>query len=101
MQCIVPSKDDLYRQLKNIKQSNVLGRSSNLNKLLEYLVEKEVLRIEQQLPTTSLPKEIEIAIDVFDKNIDFNSNEDSFIRVHISRLRIGVQTTYLLFVYSH
>ncbi len=95
MTTVVPSKEDLYKQLQRIQQSNALSRSSNLSKLLEYLVQKEIQRIEQQLTTTSLPKELEIAIDVFDKNVNFNSNEDASVRVHVSRLRKKLLEYYL------
>ncbi|WP_158965740.1 hypothetical protein [Paraglaciecola sp. L3A3] len=95
MKNTVPSTEDLYRQLQNIKHSNVLGRSSNLSKLLEYLVEKEIQRIEQQPALIHPPKEIEIAINVFKKNVDFNSTENASVRVHISRLRKKLEEYYL------
>lgn len=91
---MTPSKEDLYIQLENIKHSDALGRSSNLSKLLEYLLEKEIQRIEHQATTQVLPKELEIAIDVFDKTVDFNSNEDASVRVHISRLRKKLEAYY-------
>ncbi|WAJ72137.1 helix-turn-helix domain-containing protein [Catenovulum adriaticum] len=87
-------KNKLLEQLKKINDSNVLGRSANLANLLSYLIDNEIKRIEQGSNTTNSPKEIEIAIAVFDKSADFNVAEDASVRVHVSRLRKKLQDYY-------
>lgn len=82
-----PPKSSLLTHLNKIKASNALGRASNLSRLLEYLIQKEIKVINSGEISPHSPKEIEIAIEVFDKTVDFNPSEDSSVRVHISRLR--------------
>ena len=90
-----PSKKDLYSQLNKIKENSAIGRSLNLIKLLEYLLIKEAEKISIDSNNVQTPKEMEIAIDVFGKDVQFNSSEDSSVRVHISRLRKKLAQYYL------
>ncbi|AWB65661.1 hypothetical protein C2869_04060 [Saccharobesus litoralis] len=89
-----PSKQALLAQLERIHKSNVVGRSSNLNKLLDYLVDKQLSKNDRKSQVEHNPKETEIAIEVFGKTTEFNTAEDSSVRVHISRLRKKLEEYY-------
>jgi hypothetical protein len=82
-----PPKAAIMELLDRIQQSPIFSRSKNYSKLLAYLVEKEIQALEDTSSPTTPPKEVEIAIDVFNKSTDFNSADDSTVRVHISNLR--------------
>ncbi|AWB65658.1 hypothetical protein C2869_04045 [Saccharobesus litoralis] len=92
--CFMPSKQELQRHIKKINENSAIGRSTNHKKLLEYLVNKEIERIDQESESVVPPKELEIAIDVFAKTADFNVAEDASVRVHISRLRKKLEEYY-------
>ncbi|MGJ8679909.1 hypothetical protein [Paraglaciecola sp.] len=89
-----PSKAAILALLDRIQQSPIFSRSKNYSKLLAYLVEKELQAIEDTSSPTKPPKEVEIAIDVFNKSTDFNSADDSTVRVHISNLRKKLDTYF-------
>ncbi|MBD3378643.1 hypothetical protein GF406_26685 [candidate division KSB1 bacterium] len=65
--------------LEKILTSPHFAHSHIHKNLLTYLVEKSI--------SGEIPKETTIAIDVFDKDADFDSNEDTLIRVHVYKLR--------------
>lgn len=73
-----------YRQ--NILESKVFHSSQTLRDLFDYLVQCSL----QKEP----PKETTIAIEVFGKKTDFNSNEDPIVRVYVSKLRRKLQEYY-------
>ncbi len=64
---------------EQVLKSKAFYRSNIYYKLLDYLVRKNL--------KDEIPKEITIAIDVFDKGNDFNPSEDTTVRVHIHNLR--------------
>ncbi|MEX2123543.1 MAG: hypothetical protein WD795_06590 [Woeseia sp.] len=68
----------LDEEIERICHSGVLGRSQVYRKLLNYLKETTV--------TGTAPKEIDIAVDVFDRT-DFHSATDSTVRVYLHNLR--------------
>ncbi|MDU0355303.1 hypothetical protein RS130_16560 [Paraglaciecola aquimarina] len=90
----LPSKEDALAQL-DLLTSSAIGRSKNQQKLLEYLLERELPVIEGNTADYHAPKEIEIAIDVFGKGENFNPAEDSTVRVNISNLRKKLENYYL------
>lgn len=73
------SEEAKRKILENILESEGFKSSDTYKKLLTYLFEAS-LRNED-------PKEITIAINVFNKGTDFNPAEDSSVRVYASNLR--------------
>jgi hypothetical protein len=67
------------RHLEKLLASEQLGKSETSRKLVSYLVER-ALRDE-------VPKEAEIAIDVFGRDVSFNGAEESLVRVAVRTLR--------------
>jgi hypothetical protein len=63
---------------ERIRASGVLGEA-RLRRLFDYLVENSL--------AGRAPKEIAIAIDVFDKDADFDIAQDALVRVYIHKLR--------------
>ncbi|MCF2950386.1 helix-turn-helix domain-containing protein [Paraglaciecola aquimarina] len=89
----LPSKQEAQAQLERIN-SSALGRSKNQQKLLEYLLNRELESKDDGHSESYIPKEIEIAIDVFGKSSDFNPTDDSTVRVNISNLRKKLENYY-------
>jgi len=73
------TKEEKLNILNTILSSKGFRLSKSYSKLLKYLVEASISE-------TKL-KEYSLAIDVFDKSKDFNSSEDSSVRVYVSNLR--------------
>ncbi len=73
------TKEDKLKILEKILSSAGFKSSKSYKKLLTYLVEASVNDIRL--------KEYSLAIDVFNKGTDFNSSEDSSVRVYVSNLR--------------
>ncbi|MEE9431088.1 MAG: hypothetical protein V3V16_08615 [Melioribacteraceae bacterium] len=65
--------------LKKILETKEFKSSRNSKKLLSYLVESSINNVKL--------KEYTLAIDVFEKSSNFNSAEDSSVRVYVSNLR--------------
>lgn len=64
---------------ERIRKSGALGKSSQLNRLFELLLERSL--------ADAAPKEIEIAQTVFGKSTDVDLAADATVRVHVYRLR--------------
>ena len=76
-----------YRQhVQRIIDSKEFGRSEAYARLLTYIVEKSVKE--------DIPKESTIAMEVFGKGPDFNSSEDTLVRVYMHNLRKKLGTYY-------
>jgi hypothetical protein len=71
--------NEVHRHLDKLLASEQLGKSETSRKLLSYLVERAL--------RTEVPKEAEIAIDVFARDASFNGAEDSLVRVAVRTLR--------------
>jgi hypothetical protein len=69
----------IRRQLERILVSDQLAKSETGRKLATYLVERSI--------RNDVPKEIEIAMDVFGKDASFSSAEDAVVRVGVRTLR--------------
>ncbi len=67
--------------LSEVRSSGVLGKSERQYNLLKYLLEKQ----EQKL--TGEIKAYSIALDVFGRSDNFESSQDSIVRVEMFRLR--------------
>ena len=81
------SESDLAREtLQKVLASEPLEKSETSQRLLRYLAERS-LRGET-------PKEVEIAIDVFGRDVTFNSGDESLVRVAVRGLRRRLQDYY-------
>lgn len=69
-----------------ILRSRVLGRSKSYVRLFEFLVERSL--------AGRTPKELEIAVEVFDKGPDFDASQDSMVRVYAYNLRRKLERHY-------
>jgi hypothetical protein len=76
----------LREQAQKIVQSGVLGRSRSYARLLEFLVECAM--------SGRVPKELEIAIEVFGRGADFDPSQDSMVRVYAHNLRQKLEHHY-------
>ncbi|MBL8267626.1 helix-turn-helix domain-containing protein [Steroidobacter sp.] len=77
---------EMQAQADTIRSSNVLGRSGLLSRLFDYLL--------QQSLAGHRPKELEIAVSVFGKGINFDVSQDATIRVYIHKLRRKLEEHY-------
>jgi hypothetical protein len=72
-------RDRLAAEAARVRESGDLGRSEPLVRLFDFLLERSL--------EGRVPKEIEIAQEVFDKTTDFDMMLDASVRVYIHRLR--------------
>ena len=80
------SAKELLALCQRIIESGVLGRSKNYSALLEYLVQCSL--------SGKSPKEIELAVDVFNRADNFDVSADSSVRVYIHQLRKKLDVYY-------
>lgn len=73
--------DSIKLELESVATSDTFVRSSRMQELLRYLVENDLAGNGDRL------KSVNIAIDVFGRDADFDSNNDSIVRVEAARLR--------------
>lgn len=71
--------EQLRAHANRIRASNVLGRSELMQRLFDFFVECSL--------AGRVPKEIEVAIDVFGKGTGFEVAQDAMVRVYIHKLR--------------
>jgi hypothetical protein len=76
---------DLEHEIEQIEASGILGRSSVYARLLQYLLTTSA--------GSSLPKEADIATDVFSRP-DFDPSNDSSVRVYVHNLRQKLDAYY-------
>jgi hypothetical protein len=69
-----------------IRASEVLGRSDQLRRLFDYLIECS--------RTGKVPKESVIAVEVFGRGTDFDVSQDAAVRVYIHKLRRKFEEFY-------
>ncbi len=81
-----PSGKGIKSIVQTILLSKTFKDSPVSSKLLNYLVESTLSK--------KIPKEITIAIEIFGKAPDFNSNKDSTVRYHILILRNKLENYY-------
>ena len=79
-------KDIIKQEIEKLTISGVLGRSRSYARLLEYLA---ICSAEGRVP-----KELEIASEVFGKGADFDPNQDSLVRVYVHNLRQKLDNYY-------
>jgi tetratricopeptide (TPR) repeat protein len=79
---------EIARLLDSICRSGGFRRSPRLQRFLRYVVEHAIAE-----PNRSL-KELQIAIDVFDRNATFEPQVDPIVRVEAGRLRLRLTEYY-------
>jgi hypothetical protein len=79
-------QNEIPATLNAILNSNEFSDSSTYKNLLSYLVNASL--------QNKIPKEITVAIEVFEKDVDFNSNKDSTVRYHVHSLRKKLEKYY-------
>jgi hypothetical protein len=72
-------QERLAAEASCVRESGNLGRSEPLIRLFDFLLERSI--------AGRIPKEIEVAQEVFDKTTDFDMMLDASVRVYIHRLR--------------
>jgi hypothetical protein len=79
-------RERLAAAAARVRDSGDLGRSEPLIRLFDFLLERSL--------EGRVPKEIEIAQEVFDKTTDFDMMLDASVRVYIHRLRRKLSEHY-------
>ena len=77
---------DLREHGERVLASSALGRTRSYERLFRYLLEASM--------AGRVPKEIEIAVDVFGKQPDFDVGKDALVRVYIHKLRQKLEGFY-------
>lgn len=80
------TNQEKYVLLENILKHPDFTSSATYKKLLKYLVESTINNIQI--------KEYSIALEVFEKDAEFNPAEDSSVRVYVSNLRKKLENYY-------
>ncbi len=78
--------EQLAARADRIRASGVLGRSGQLIKLFDYLVECSVLG--------KSPKEIDIAVEALGRGAGFDVTQDAIVRVYVHKLRRRLDEFY-------
>ena len=78
--------DSLATHADRIRASEILGRSTRLLRLFDFLVECSA--------SGKVPKEADIAIDVFRRTASFDSSQDAAVRVYVHKLRRRLEDFY-------
>jgi hypothetical protein len=76
----------LAARADRIRASGLLGRSGQLSRLFDYLVERSVL--------DKAPKEIDIAVEALGRGADFDVTQDAVVRVYVHKLRRRLDEFY-------
>lgn len=75
------SHDKIYSELDNVLKFSSFKSSTTLSKFIKYIVTETLEGRRQYI------KEYTIAVNVLNKSVDFNSNDDAVVRIHAGRLR--------------
>ena len=78
--------EQLAARADRIRASGLLGRSGQLSRLFDYLVECSVLG--------KSPKEIDIAVEALGRGADFDVTQDAVVRVYVHKLRRRLDEFY-------
>src|SRR5690606_37082427 len=77
---------EFHREVERIRASGVLGRSVQLQRLFDFLVGCGA--------SGRVPKQVEVAIDCFDRRPDADSAQDATVRVTAHKLRRRLEDFY-------
>ncbi len=83
---LTEDSDSLIRQAAAIRASGILGRSSQTQRLFDYLVDSAL--------QAKSPKELDIAIDALGRGADFDVSQDALVRVYVHKLRKRLDEYY-------
>ncbi len=78
--------ESLQALAARIRATDALGRGQLIQKLFDFLIECSA--------TGRAPKETEVAIEVFGKDMDFDVAQDAMVRVYVHKLRRKLQQYY-------
>src|SRR5580698_2846022 len=78
--------ESLQALADRIRATGALGRSQLIQKLFDFLIECSA--------TGRAPKETEVAIEVFGKDMDFDVAQDAMVRVYVHKLRRKLEEYY-------
>jgi hypothetical protein len=78
--------DQLRAHAERIRASGVLGRSTLMQRLFDFLLECSL--------ADKAPKEIEVAMDAFGKGAEFDVSQDAMVRVYVHKLRRKLEEFY-------
>jgi hypothetical protein len=78
--------EQLAARADRIRASGLLGRSGQLSRLFDYLVECSVLG--------KSPKEIDIAVEALGRGAEFDVTQDAVVRVYVHKLRRRLDDFY-------
>src|SRR5690349_496418 len=78
--------EQLRAHAERIRASGVLGRSSLMQRLFDFLLTCSL--------ANRAPKEIEVAIDAFGKGAEFDVSQDAMVRVYVHKLRRKLEEFY-------
>jgi hypothetical protein len=73
------AREELQRQAEQFRASGLLGKPGALSRLFDFLLSRSL--------SGEVPKEIEIALQVFGKDANFDVAQDSVVRVYVHKLR--------------
>jgi hypothetical protein len=79
--------ESLQALADRIRATGALGRSPLIQKLFDFLIECSA--------TGRAPKETEVAIEVFGKDVGFDVAQDAMVRVYVHKLRRKLEEYYL------
>jgi hypothetical protein len=79
--------ESLQALADRIRATGALGRSQLIHKLFDFLIECSA--------TGRAPKETEVAIEVFGKDVGFDVAQDAMVRVYVHKLRRKLEEYYL------
>lgn len=77
---------DLVAEAQRLRDKGALGKPGPLLRLFDFLLARSA---------GTSPKEIEIAVAVFDKKLDFDVAQDALVRVYVHKLRRRLDEHYL------
>jgi hypothetical protein len=78
--------DEFGTEVARIRASGTLGRSTQLLRLFDFLVDCQA--------QGRIPKEVEVAIDGFGRDAAFDAGQDALVRVHAHKLRRRLEDYY-------
>lgn len=80
------NSEAIKQQVEEIIAAGALGKSDAFPRLLRFLADR--------VSTQKSVKEIEIAIEVFGRDVSFDGTQDSLVRVYIHKLRTKLDNFY-------
>src|SRR6202034_2017438 len=83
---IMSDPESLQALADRIRTTGALGRSQLIQRLFDFLIECSL--------TGRAPKETEVAIEVFGKDVGFDVAQDAMVRVYVHKLRRKLEEYY-------